>query len=82
MINRMEVLAVLAIGPMAIGPLPTPGLTIYARLCNGGSISIPIKGEGDEDLPPEPCFKGCHAGTCRKRGLPSDIDADPDADAP
>ena len=75
MINRMELLAVLALCPIAIGPLPTPGQTIYARLCNGGSISIPI-GEGDEDLPPEPCFKGCHAGTCRKRGVLADMEDD------
>ncbi len=72
--TSMELLALLAIGPMAFGSLPTPNRTIDARLCNGGSISIPIKEKGKEDLPTGPCFKGCHAGTCRKRGLLADVD--------
>lgn len=54
-----------AILPLAIGPLPSQNESITARLCNGGTIQIPLKRGGD---PAVPCpAKACHAGSCRKR---------------
>jgi hypothetical protein len=60
-------LALAALIPVMVGPLPAQAETITAKLCNGGTITIPV-GEGgpakDEDCHP----KGCHAGTCREKG--------------
>ncbi|MCZ8137171.1 MAG: hypothetical protein O9266_12785 [Porphyrobacter sp.] len=57
--------ALAALVPVMVGPLPTQSATITARLCNGGTITIPV-GDGapaqDRDCHP----KGCHAGTCRE----------------
>lgn len=59
-------LAVLALVPVMIGPLPTGDKTITAVLCNGGTITIPVGKDGPE--PPRDCHpKGCHAGSCRER---------------
>lgn len=60
-------LTILALLPMAIGPLPQDGpRTIVAKLCAGGTVTIPL-GDKDPALP-EPCpFKACHAGGCRKK---------------
>ncbi|MEZ5680196.1 MAG: hypothetical protein R3E14_02750 [Erythrobacter sp.] len=59
-------LALAALVPLMIGPLPAAERSITARLCNGGSIVIPI---GNKDEPePAPCpQKGCHAACNRKR---------------
>ncbi len=58
-------IALLALVPMSIGPLPIQPLSILARICGGGTIEIPIKREKQKE---SPCFaKGCHAGACRKR---------------
>lgn len=58
-------LALAALVPVMVGPLPAQGATITAKLCNGGTITIPV-GDGtpapDRDCHP----KGCHAGTCRE----------------
>lgn len=60
-------LALAALVPVMIGPLPAePGDTITARLCNGGTVTIPVGGDppgGDRDCHP----KACHAGTCREK---------------
>lgn len=59
-------LAVLALVPVMIGPLPARQAAITAALCNGGTITIPLGEEGPED--PRDCHpKGCHAGACRER---------------
>jgi hypothetical protein len=59
-------LALAALIPVLIGPLPASGETITAQLCNGGTITIPVgDGAPAEDSPCHP--KGCHAGTCRER---------------
>lgn len=62
-------LALAALVPVMIGPLPAQSATITARLCNGGTITIPV-GDGapaqDRDCHP----KGCHAGTCRPKDEP------------
>ena len=60
-------LALAALIPAMIGPLPAEaGAAVTARLCNGGTVTIPL---GD-DPPPQDrdCHpKGCHAGTCRSK---------------
>lgn len=62
----MKILAILALIPVAIGPLPEEQQSITSALCNGGTITIPL---GDNE--PEPsgdCHqKGCHAGSCREK---------------
>lgn len=58
-------LALAALVPVMIGPLPTQSATITARLCNGGTITIPLDdGAPAQDRDCHP--KGCHAGTCRE----------------
>ena len=58
-------LAVLALIPMAIGPLPQNENSLTVALCNGGTITIPI-GQKDEPSKQRDCHqKGCHAGACR-----------------
>lgn len=62
-------LALAALIPVLIGPLPDQGADITARLCNGGTITIPL-GDGspapEDRCPP----KGCHAATCREKDNP------------
>lgn len=59
--------ALIALAPYMFGMQPVaanPGLT--ARICGGGSISIPL--DDRRDPPKPPCeMKGCHAGCQRKR---------------
>lgn len=60
-------LTILALLPVAIGPLPQDGQReIVSKLCAGGTVTIPL---GDKaPALPEPCpFKACHAGGCRKK---------------
>jgi hypothetical protein len=59
-------LALAALLPVLLGPLPAEQQAITAKLCNGGSITIPL---GDEAPSNEGnCHpKGCHAGTCREK---------------
>ena len=61
--------ALAALIPALIGPLPAESTAITAKLCNGGTITIP---RGD-DAPADDrnCHpKACHAGNCRaKAGL-------------
>ena len=62
--------ALAALIPVLIGPLPAESTAITAKLCNGGTITIPV---GDDDRPAqdENCHpKGCHAGTCRAKDRP------------
>ncbi|TAD78384.1 MAG: hypothetical protein EAY70_07060 [Sphingomonadales bacterium] len=64
-------LALATLIPVMIGPLPAQQDTITAKLCNGGTITIPL---GDDEAPAKEgnCHpKGCHAGTCRERGDPA-----------
>ena len=56
-------LALAALIPVMIGPLPGEAETITARLCNGGTITIPTGDGAPDDAQCHP--KGCHAGTCR-----------------
>lgn len=61
--------ALAALMPVLIGPLPAEAAAITAKLCNGGTISIPFgDGAPAQDSGCHP--KGCHAGNCRaKDGL-------------
>ena len=61
-----DLLALLALVPIMAGPLPAEDDSVTAQLCGGGTISIPIKRDGNAPKP-DPCSKACHAGTCRKR---------------
>lgn len=62
--------ALLSILPLCLGTLPDRALDIEARLCGGGSVSIPIP---QREAPPAPScdIKGCHAACNRKRIDPS-----------
>ncbi len=60
------VLALAALVPVLIGPLPATSAALTAKLCGGGEISIPLgKGSGGDKRDCHP--KGCHAGTCREK---------------
>lgn len=60
-------LALAALLPVMIGPLPAPPVrTLTLHLCKGGTITIPLDDETparNRDCHP----KGCHAGTCRQK---------------
>jgi hypothetical protein len=58
-------LAIAALVPVLIGPLPAQSAALTARLCGGGEISIPLGKGGDKKPDCHP--KGCHAGTCREK---------------
>ena len=65
-------LALAALIPVLIGPLPAEhGTAITARLCNGGTITIPV-GDGPSEDNRDCHPKGCHAGTCREKTVPKD----------
>ena len=60
------VLALAALIPLMTGPLPAQERSITARLCNGGTVVIPLDSEDEPE--PAPCpQKGCHATCNRKR---------------
>jgi hypothetical protein len=65
-------LALAVLVPVMIGPLPAHAETITARLCGGGTITIPM---GDDSPPQDSgCHpKGCHAGTCRGKDKPGKL---------
>ena len=77
---KPEWLILIGFAPMILGPLQSGGDSITAQLCSGGVIQIPIDGEQPDQAPEQPCFKACHAGTCRKRSdkgtTPGDLDLD------
>ena len=62
----IKVLAMFAVIPMATGPLPQEERSLVAGLCDGGTITIPLR--DDDGKPDRDCHQlGCHAGTCRER---------------
>ena len=66
---KLEIFALVAMMPAAVGPLPPPATTIEAGLCGGGTTSIPIPARSPEETP---CHvKGCHATCSRKRFDPT-----------
>ena len=54
----MKLIALLALVPVAIGPLPADERTITVALCLGGEITIPIGGDDEEPR------RGCHLQAC------------------
>lgn len=61
--------ALAALIPVLIGPLPAEEEAITAKLCNGGTITIPVSNDAPEDK--GNCHpKGCHAGACREKNEP------------
>ncbi len=69
MTRPLAALAVLAMVPAMIGPLPAARAgSLTVALCGGGAVSIPL------ETPPMPgsgsapcCAKGCHNPGSRKR---------------
>lgn len=59
-------LALAALVPVMVGPLPAHAPSLAAPMCGGGTARIPLaprkEPEGRGDCHP----KGCHAGTCRE----------------
>lgn len=62
----MKLLALLALVPGALGPLPQQEEVLVAALCNGGTIEIPL-GDKDGGNKRDCHQQGCHAGNCRER---------------
>ncbi|AUX69212.1 hypothetical protein CHX26_06620 [Porphyrobacter sp. HT-58-2] len=64
--KRLLSFALAALVPVMLGPLPAQAEVITAKLCNGGTITIPL---GDDAPAQDPnCHpKGCHAGACREK---------------
>ncbi|MBT8426642.1 MAG: hypothetical protein KJO02_01295 [Erythrobacter sp.] len=63
--NHAVWLGLASIIPLVVGPLPEADDVLSAKLCNGGTIEIPLKKKQPSE---QPCAaKGCHAGSCRKR---------------
>ena len=63
--------ALAALIPVLVGPLPAQSTAITAKLCNGGTITIPV-GDGEAPADEGNCHpKGCHAGTCREKNDPN-----------
>ena len=60
-------LALAALLPVMLGPLPAQNTAITARLCNGGTITIPLGDDAPADDSGNCHPKGCHAGSCRER---------------
>lgn len=60
--------AILALLPAMTGPLAAADRSLEVALCNGGSLSIPLRGNpAPEDGSKPCCAKGCHSSSCRKR---------------
>ena len=57
--------SLLALLPLALGPLPDAETTLTTKLCGGGLAEIPIKRKSPPDPPCQ--AKACHAAACRKR---------------
>ena len=66
MIARFAALAFVA-ASTPVPPVGSENDVVIAKLCNGGTIEIPI-GNREKEQPSAPChFKACHAGTCRTK---------------
>lgn len=60
-------IALMALVPLMVGPLPGEERTLVASLCNGGTLWLPL-GKGEPEPVEQAAAKGCHAGCLRKRG--------------
>lgn len=62
----MKRLAILALVPVALGPLPQEERSLTISLCLGGEITIPLDEKDGENK--RDCHQqACHAGNCRER---------------
>lgn len=65
-------LAIAALLPAMIGPLPVESKTLVITLCGSGevlAVDIPLRDK--EDRPSGSCHQdGCHAGCSRKKTAP------------
>jgi hypothetical protein len=62
----MKLVALLALIPVAIGPLPAEERSLTLKLCLGGEITIPL-GDRDDGQKRDCRLDACHAGTCREK---------------
>jgi len=60
----LALMALAALAPAMIGPLPARAGSIVVALCGGGTTSVPIAPQG---APGPCCAKGCRNGASRKR---------------
>lgn len=64
MIAKLAAFAFIA-ATLPAPPAGAEGDVLIAKLCNGGTIEIPI-GDSEDQEPKGPChLQACHAGTCR-----------------
>jgi len=63
----MKLLALAALVPMAIGPLPQEQASLTLSLCLGGEINIPLNSDENAPVQRDCHQKGCHAGGCREK---------------
>jgi len=56
-----------ALIPVLIGPLPAQNAAITAKLCGGGTITIPLGDDAPANDDGNCHPKGCHAGNCREK---------------
>ena len=63
-------MALAALVPLMVGPLPSERTVLVASLCNGGTLALPL-GDGEPEHDEQTGAKACHAGCLRKRGVPS-----------
>lgn len=69
---NVALFALVALIPVMMGEVPPDqgAASMTARLCGGGTVTIPLP-YGEPDAP-APCHaKGCHAGCSRKRFDPA-----------
>ena len=68
--QRGLALGLVALVPLAFGTGPASARTLTAHICDSSGVFRTVEIPLDDGQPaPEPCHsKGCHAGSCRKRG--------------
>lgn len=67
--RALPLLAMAALIPAIIGPLPArAGTVLVMKLCNGGTVKVPLDNGQSPGGPPQGpcCAKGCHSGDRRK----------------
>lgn len=62
----IKLVTLLALAPIAIGPLPGAERTLTLALCLGGEITIPL-GDKDDGQKRDCHLDACHAGNCREK---------------
>ena len=62
----MNWIPILALVPLALGPLPQEDRVLTIGTCLGVEITIPLS-DKDHDQEEDCHPKACHAGTCREK---------------